>query len=49
LDELEISDAFEARIEEWDLFHLETVDPVGSVDIHTVADIVWMLDEKKDA
>jgi hypothetical protein len=49
LDKFKVSDPFEAGVEERYLLDLKTIDPVWSVDIYAVANVVWVLDKKEDA
>jgi hypothetical protein len=49
LDDFKVSNSFEAGVEERYLLDFETIDPVGSVDIYAVANVVWVLDKKEDA
>ncbi len=49
LDEFKVSNPFEAGVEERYSLDFETIDPVGSVDIYAVANVVWVLDKEEDA
>jgi hypothetical protein len=49
LDEFKVGDALEAGVEKGNLLYFETIDPVRSVDVYTIADVVWVLDKEEDA
>jgi hypothetical protein len=49
LDEFKISNPFEAGVQERYSLDFEMIDPVGSVDVYAVANVVRVLDKEEDA